>query len=113
MDFLLIKSRNNLSNNVNTYKEITVEEFKSIATKAGYYILDSSYYENLNEYDSLESVSDYAVGFYTDQDGALQYKIYFYEFENQEELDEYYTYSVEYLKNWNDEDKTINEDIGR
>lgn len=106
--FLLLKLRNDGK----TYKEITVEEFKNIANENGYYILDKSYYENLEEYEPLEGVSDYAVGFFTDQDGALQYKIYFYEFDSQEELDRYYKDSIEYIKEWNDEEKSIKKEIG-
>lgn len=111
--YLLIKPKNNINSNENTYKVITVEEFKEIASKNGYTVLDKVDYNSLNENGIIEGILDYAVGFYTDQDGALAYKVYFYEFENQKELDKYYKNVIETLKNWNDEEKTLNEEIGR
>lgn len=97
------------------YKELSVEEFKKIASEEGYYVLDKYYYEKSDEFDyePIKGVNDFAVGFHTDKDGGLDYKIYFYKYENQNDLEEYYNFCIEHLKKWNDEEKTINEETGR
>lgn len=107
---LLLK--NNLNDRGKQYKEITVEEFKNIATKNGYYFIENSYDENLDEYEMPDEISDFSVGFSVDEDNELQYKIEFYEFKDQEEIDKYYNQAIERFKTWNDEEKTINEEIG-
>lgn len=104
--------KSNFSNNGKMYKEVTVEEFENIATKNGYYFIESSYNENLDENEMPDEISDFSVGFRRNEKNELQYKIEFYEFKDQEKIEKYYNQAIERFKTWNDEEKTINEDIG-
>lgn len=97
------------------YKEITVKEFKEIATQNDYYFYDDEFYKNYpkEEYGFSEEISDLIFGFALDEDGALQYRIEFYEIESMDVLEEYYQSAILKFKEWNDEEKTINEENGK